>query len=135
MSSGFSYSDDHQCELSKSLSCRWRAAEEFDENGHLKVELSDLSKLTQRLKLLREMERLAFLASEGLGDLHHKLITYRSGNFWLPVGGIKKEDMDIPPVITILLAGLIDSGKNSLVNMMYSIVGRSGLNPFCSNIK
>ncbi|CDO98801.1 unnamed protein product [Coffea canephora] len=76
------------------------------------------------------MERLAFVAPEGLDDLRHKLITYGSGDFWLPVGGIKKEDLDIPPVITILLAGLTSSGKSSLVNMMYSVLGRSGLIPF-----
>lgn len=130
MKSGFSYNDDDQSELRKSVSCWWRTAEEFDENGHLKVEISDLSKLTPRLKLIREMERLAFVAPEGLDDLRHKLITYRSGDFWLPVGGIKKEDMDVPSVITILLTGLIGSGKSSLVNMMYSVLGRSGLIPF-----
>ncbi|KAL3508144.1 hypothetical protein ACH5RR_033526 [Cinchona calisaya] len=129
-SGAVSYSDDDQSEMCKSLSLWWRTAEEFDENGHLNFEISDLSKLTPRLKLLREMERLAFVAPEGFDDLRHKLITYRTGDFWLPVGGIKKEEMDIPPAITILLAGLVGSGKSSLVNMMYSVLGRSGLIPF-----
>lgn len=97
-----------------------------DEIEHLKVDLSDISKLTRRHKLLREMERLALISQEGVDDLRHKLITYRSGDFWLPVGGIKKEDMNIPPIITILLVGLSGSGKSSLVNLMYSVLGRSG---------
>ncbi|KAG9139429.1 hypothetical protein Leryth_021589 [Lithospermum erythrorhizon] len=126
-----SFSDDDQSnDLNKTI-CWWRTCEEFDENGHLKMELlSDLSKLTAKLKILREMERLTFIAQEGLEDLRHKLISYRSGDFWLPVGGIKKEDVNIPPVATILLVGLSGSGKSSLVNLMYSVLGRSGLIPF-----
>ncbi|KAK4425924.1 hypothetical protein Salat_1786400 [Sesamum alatum] len=97
--------------------CWWRRAEEFDENGHFK---SDLSKLTPRFKVLREMERLTLIAGEGLQDLRHKLLSYRAGDFWLPIGGIKKEEMDIPPAVTILLTGLTASGKSSLINLMYS---------------
>ncbi|KAL1806721.1 hypothetical protein ACET3Z_029789 [Daucus carota] len=109
----------------------WRTSDDdADGNSHLKLDLSDISKLTPRLKLCRELERLALISQEGLDDLRHKLITYRSGDFWLPVGGIKKEDMDIPPIISILLVGLPGSGKSSLVNLMYSVLGRSGLVPF-----
>ncbi|XP_009615644.1 uncharacterized protein [Nicotiana tomentosiformis] len=126
-----SFSDeDNQSELPKTAIWWWRTPQDFDENGHLKVDISNLSNLTPRLKLLREMERLALISSEGIEDLRHKLITYRCGDFWLPVGGIKKEDMDIPPVITLLLVGLSASGKSSLVNYMYSVLGRSGLIPF-----
>ena len=38
--------------------------------------------------------------------------------------------MAVPPVITILLVGLSGSGKSSLVNLMYSVLARSGLIPF-----
>ncbi|GFP99635.1 hypothetical protein PHJA_002107600 [Phtheirospermum japonicum] len=111
----------------------WRNSEEFDENGHFKAdEISDdLSKITSpRIKVLREMERLGFLAGEGLDDMRHKLLSYRAGDFWLPIGGIKKEEMDVPQVITILLTGLTGSGKSAYVNLMYSVLGNSGLIPF-----
>ncbi|KAF9607195.1 hypothetical protein IFM89_033402 [Coptis chinensis] len=113
----------------ESVFCWWRSAEEF-RDGHLDVDLSKLSSLTPRLKVLREMERLALVANEGLDDLRHKLLSYRSGDFWLPVGGFKKEEMNIPPTVTILLVGFSGSGKSSLVNLMYSVLGRSGLIPF-----
>ncbi|KAM3345281.1 putative protein isoform X1 [Capsicum galapagoense] len=116
--------------LPKTRSLWWRTKNDFDENGHFKVDISDLSNITPRIKILREMERLAFISTEGLEDLRHKLITYRAGDFWLPVGGIKKEEMEIAPVITIMLVGLSASGKSSLVNYMYSVLGRSGLIPF-----
>ncbi|CAI9776204.1 unnamed protein product [Fraxinus pennsylvanica] len=125
-----SFSDEDQNGLQKSAICWWRMPEEFDENGHFKIGISDFSNLTPRFKVLREMERLAFVAVEGLEDLRHKLISYRSGDFWLPVGGIKKEDMDIPAVVTILLVGISGSGKSSFVNLMYNVLGRSGLIPF-----
>ncbi|KAJ4954874.1 hypothetical protein NE237_011657 [Protea cynaroides] len=108
----------------------WRSAEEFNENGELKLNLSKLSNLTPRLKVLREMERLALIAPEGLDELRQKLFNYRSGDFYLPIGGISKEEMDIPPVIMILLVGFSGSGKSSLINLMYSVLGRSGLIPF-----
>lgn len=107
--------------------CWWRRVEEFDENGNFKVEISDIS---PRIKVLREMERLALVSVEGLDDFRHKLLSYRAGDFWLPVGGVKKEEMEIPPTITILLTGLISSGKSSFINLMYSVLGRSGLIPF-----
>ncbi|KAI3469322.1 hypothetical protein Pfo_025985 [Paulownia fortunei] len=130
MKSHLFLSDEDQNGVPRSAFCWWRAPEEFDENGHFKVDISDLSNLTPRFKVLREMERLAFIAGEGLDDLRHKLLSYRAGDFWLPVGGIKKEEMDMPPVITILLTGLTSSGKSSFVNLMYSVLGRSGLIPF-----
>ncbi|KAL8105404.1 uncharacterized protein LOC141677129 [Apium graveolens] len=127
------YSSDEDPEEPKNsvLQYWWRTRDDdADENSNLKLNISHISKLTPRLKLCRELERLALISQEGLDDLRHKLISYRSGDFWLPVGGIKKEDMDIPPVISILLVGLPGSGKSSLVNLMYSVLGRSGLVPF-----
>ncbi|CAN6468592.1 unnamed protein product [Victoria cruziana] len=76
------------------------------------------------------MERLAMVAPEGLDDLRHKLLSYRPGDFWVPMGGLKKEELDIPPVITLLLVGFSKSGKSSLINLMYSVIGRAGLIPF-----
>lgn len=127
------YSSDEDSEESKNSIFQywWRTSDaDAKENSHFKLNISDISKLTPRLKLCRELERLALISQEGLDDLRHKLISYRAGDFWLPVGGIKKEDMDIPPVISILLVGLPGSGKSSLVNLMYSVLGRSGLVPF-----
>lgn len=123
-------SDDDEHELSRSAYCWWRSAADFDECAKLKYDLPDVSNLTPRLKVLREMERLALVAPEGLNELRHKLQIYRSGDFWVPTGGISKEEMDIPPTITILLAGFTGSGKSSLVNLMYSVLGRSGIIPF-----
>ncbi|EYU43999.1 hypothetical protein MIMGU_mgv1a008330mg [Erythranthe guttata] len=123
-------SDEEQNGGRRSAYSWWRTADEFDENGHFKIDVSEFSNLTPRYKILREMERLAFIATDGLDDLRHKLLSYRAGDFWLPIGGLKKEDMDIPPVVTILLAGLTASGKSSFTNLMYSVLGRSGLIPF-----
>ncbi|KAI3854597.1 hypothetical protein MKX03_005193 [Papaver bracteatum] len=127
--------DNHSDILSPSHSSFhnwWRSAKEFDENGNLKHDYNNIpiTDLTPRLKVIREMERLALVAAEGLDDLRHKLLSYRSGDFWLPIGGIKKEEMDISPVITILLVGFSGAGKSSIVNLMYSVLGRSGLIPF-----
>lgn len=130
MKNGLFSSDEDQNGMPKSSFHWWRALEEFDENGNFKVKISDISNLTPRIKVLREMERLAFVAVEGFDDFRHKLLSYRAGDLWLPVGGIKKEEMDIPPLITILLTGLVSSGKSSLINLMYSVLGRSGLIPF-----
>lgn len=102
----------------------------FGEAAKFRVELPNVSTLTPPLRLLREMERLALMAREDLGEIKQKLVSYRSGDFWVPTGGIKKEDMDIPPAITILLVGFSGSGKSSLINLMYSVLGRSGLIPF-----
>ncbi|KAG5251876.1 ATP binding protein [Salix suchowensis] len=55
----------------------------------------------------------ALIAQEGLDEVRYKLQMYRSGDFWVPTGGIKKEEMDVPPVITILLVGFSGSGKSS----------------------
>ncbi|KZV21152.1 hypothetical protein F511_27423 [Dorcoceras hygrometricum] len=125
------FSSDEEQSLGPNPSfCWWRTAEDFDENGRFKVEISDPSMLTPRLKVLREMERLAFVSGEGLDDFRHKLMTYRAGDFWVPVGGINKEEVDVPKVVTVLLSGLAGSGKSSFVNLMYSVLGRSGLIPF-----
>ncbi|XP_010259401.1 PREDICTED: uncharacterized protein LOC104598850 [Nelumbo nucifera] len=130
MRNHISFSDEDENESSKSPFCWWRSAEHFNDQGQLKLDLSNLSNLTPRVKVLREMERLALIAPEGLDDLRHKLLAYRSGDFWLPIGGIKKENMDVPSVVTILLVGFSGSGKSSLVNLLYSVLGRSGLIPF-----
>ncbi|KAK9282301.1 hypothetical protein L1049_005215 [Liquidambar formosana] len=122
--------EDEEFEPSKSVYCWWRRAAKFDESVKLKVELPNISTLTPRLKVLRELERLALVAVEGLDELRHKLLAYCSGDFWVPTGGIKKEEMDIPPAITILLVGFSGSGKSALVNLMYSVLGRCGLIPF-----
>ncbi|XP_042495541.1 uncharacterized protein LOC122074669 isoform X2 [Macadamia integrifolia] len=125
-----SLSDEDDNESPTPLFWWWKTAEEFNEHGQLKLNLSKLSNLTPRLKVLREMERLVLISTEGLDELRQKLLTYRSGDFWLPIGGINKEEMDIPPVNTILLVGFSGSGKSSLINLMYSVLGRSGLIPF-----
>ncbi|XP_034685628.1 uncharacterized protein LOC117914396 isoform X2 [Vitis riparia] len=122
--------DETQSSSSRSAFCWWRTAQEFQDHARLKLDLHTLSHLTPRRRLLRELERLALVADQGLDELRHKLITYHSGDFWLPTGGISKADMDVPPVITMLLVGLSGSGKSSLVNLMYSVLGRSGLIPF-----
>ncbi|XP_059664318.1 uncharacterized protein LOC132310109 [Cornus florida] len=109
----------------------WRSAAKFEECANFnKLEIPNMSKITPRLKLLREMERLVSLGEEVLDQLRHKLFTYRPGDFWVPTGGVKKEEMDIPRANTILLVGFHNSGKSSLVNLMYSVLGRSGLVPF-----
>ncbi|KAK3008124.1 hypothetical protein RJ639_014236 [Escallonia herrerae] len=110
--------------------CWWRSAAKFDESARMKPEIANLSNISPTLRVLRELERLALVAPEGLEELRHKLFAYRSGDFWLPTGGVKKEDTDIPPVITVLLVGFQNAGKSSLVNLMYSVLGRSGLIPF-----
>lgn len=106
----------------------WRSLPEFStSNNRLRP---DLTKLTPRMKVLREMERLALVAPDGLDEMRHKLVGYRAGDFWMPTGGMRKEDMVIPSVVTVLLVGLSGSGKSSLVNLMYSVLGRCGLIPF-----
>lgn len=123
-------SDEDQSGIARSSSFYWwKSLQEFDENGNFKINEMN-SPLTPRMRVVREMERLAFVSVEGFDDFRHKLLSYRAGDLWLPVGGIKKEEMDIPPVITVLLAGMKGSGKSSLINLMYSVLGRSGLIPF-----
>ncbi|GMJ01037.1 hypothetical protein HRI_003772900 [Hibiscus trionum] len=140
MKSQISFADEDGCESCSLPYCWWRAASKFQECAKLKLDFPDVSILTPRLRLFRELERMALIAPDGLNELRHKLLGYRSGDFWVPVGGVKKEDTDIPPVNTILLVGFSGSGKSSLINLMYSILGRSGLIPFaqtssgsCSN--
>lgn len=94
------------------------SSEEFDEKGHLKIDLSDISNLTPRLKLLLEMERLALIAPGSLGDMRHRLMSYSPDDLYIPTGGIHKEEMKIPPLITILLVGFRGSGKSSLIKIM-----------------
>lgn len=123
--------EDQETDPSISSCSWWRSAREFKDNDpRLGSHLAHLSNLTPRLKVLGEMERLALVAPEGLNELQHKLATYHSGDFWLPAGGVKREDMAIPSIITVVLVGLSGSGKSSLVNMMYSVLGRSGLITF-----
>lgn len=100
--------------------CWWKSVPEY----------KSLTSSSLMLKVLREMERLCMVSEHGVDELKHKLMVYKSGDFWLPIGGINKEDMEIPPVITVLLVGLTASGKSSLVNLMYSVLGISGLIPF-----
>ncbi|KAK2649580.1 hypothetical protein Ddye_017069 [Dipteronia dyeriana] len=127
MKSQLSCSEEDDYETSRRVSYWWRSAAKFDECVKLKLDFPNVSSLTPRLRVLREMERLALIAPEGLNELRYKLSNYRSGEFWVPTGGINKEGIDIPPVITILLVGLSGSGKSSLINLMYSVLGRSGL--------
>lgn len=131
---------DEEDSDSELVYCWWRAAANFDECASISHHLPDVSTLTPRLRLFREMERLALIAHDGINELRQKLLAYRSGDSWVPTGGINKEDMEIPPVNTILLVGFSGSGKSALVNLMYSVLGRSGLVPFaqtssgnCSN--
>ncbi|TXG63343.1 hypothetical protein EZV62_010337 [Acer yangbiense] len=127
MKSQLSCSEEDDYDSSRRVNYWWRSAAKFDEYGKLKLDFLNVSRLTPRLRVLREMERLALIAPEGLNELRHKLHNYRSGDFWVPTGGIKREEMDIPPVITILLVGFSGSGKSSLINLMYSVLSRSGL--------
>nr|XP_016477353.1 PREDICTED: uncharacterized protein LOC107798837 [Nicotiana tabacum] len=117
-------------EESRAMYYWWKSAAKFDECVKFKFEMPNLSKMTPTLKVLREMERLALMSSESLDELRQKLMSYRAGDFWVPIGGINKEDMDIPPLNTIVLVGFHNAGKSSLVNLMYSVLGRSGLIPF-----
>ncbi|MCD7453855.1 hypothetical protein HAX54_022351 [Datura stramonium] len=122
---------DHHAEESRAMHYWWRSSAKFDECVKFKLEvMPNLSKMTPTLKVLREMERLYLMCPESLDELRQKLMSYRAGDFWVPIGGINKEDMDIPPVNTILLAGFHNAGKSSLVNLMYSVLVRSGLIPF-----
>ncbi|KDP28221.1 hypothetical protein JCGZ_13992 [Jatropha curcas] len=131
MKSQLSSSDDDEVDAYPSsplvTSCWWRSAAKFEECARLKHGFPNISSLTPRLRLFRELERLALIAHEGLNELRYKLQIYRSGDYWVPTGGLKKEEMDIPPIVTILLVGFSSSGKSSLVNLMYSVLGRTGL--------
>ncbi|XP_055811881.1 uncharacterized protein LOC129881797 [Solanum dulcamara] len=116
---------------SRAIHYWWRSATKFDECVKFKFEkMQNLSKMTPILKVLREMERLHLMSTESLDELRQRLMSYKAGDFWVPIGGINKEDMDIPHVNTILLVGFHNAGKSSLVNLMYSVLGQSGLIPF-----
>ncbi|XP_060182065.1 uncharacterized protein LOC132611696 [Lycium barbarum] len=117
-------------EESKAMYYWWRSSAKFDECVKFKFDMSNLSKMTPILKVLRELERLYLMSTESLDELRQNLMSYKAGDFWVSIGGCKKEDMDIPPVNTILLVGFHNAGKSSLVNLMYSVLGRSGLIPF-----
>lgn len=131
MRSEASSPDDIETDPASSAFCWWRSLEEFTSGKWADRGLPpDAVSLTPRLRVLREMERLALVAPEGLDELRHKLTSYRAGDLWLPTGGMKKEDMVIPPLVTVLLVGLCGAGKSALVNSMYSVLGRSGLIPF-----
>lgn len=120
--------DDHAAYL------WWRSAAGYEECARLagrpEAAASVASVLSPRVRVLREMERLALVAPEGLDEVRQKLFAYRAGDFWVPTGGLSKEEMDIPATNTVLLAGFAGSGKSSLVNLMYSVLGRAGLIPF-----
>lgn len=122
--------NQHDEEENRAIYYWWKSAAKFNECVKFKFEMPNLSKMTPTLKVLREMERLALMSSESLDELRQKLMSYRAGDFWVPIGGINKEDMDIPPLNTIVLVGFHNAGKSSLVNLMYSVLGRSGLIPF-----
>ncbi|OIT07927.1 PREDICTED: uncharacterized protein LOC109225524 isoform X1 [Nicotiana attenuata] len=122
--------NQHDEEENRAIYYWWKSAAKFNECVKFKFEMPNLTKMTPTLKVLREMERLALMSSESLDELRQKLMSYRAGDFWVPIGGINKEDMDIPPMNTIVLVGFHNAGKSSLVNLMYSVLGRSGLIPF-----
>ncbi|KAK4775788.1 hypothetical protein SAY87_023749 [Trapa incisa] len=126
MRSDASSLDDTEMDPTSSASCWWRSLEEFASRKWK----ADRAPLIPRLRVLREMERLALVADEGLEELRHKLTSYKAGDLWLPAGGVRKDDMVIPSVVTVLLVGLSGAGKSALVNSMYSVLGRSGIIPF-----
>ncbi|PWA82779.1 P-loop containing nucleoside triphosphate hydrolase [Artemisia annua] len=105
--------------------CWWKTVPDFTS-----LKTSSSPSCLSIVKVLREMERLCSISEHGLDELKHKLMVYKAGDFWLPIGGLKKENMDIPSEVTVLLVGLSGSGKSSLVNLMYGVLGRSGLIPF-----
>ncbi|KAJ0112080.1 hypothetical protein Patl1_00926 [Pistacia atlantica] len=63
MKSQLSSCDEDEYYSSRMVSHWWRSAAKFDECVKLKLDLPDVSRLTPRLRLLREMERLALIAS------------------------------------------------------------------------
>ncbi|XP_074563425.1 uncharacterized protein LOC141820045 [Curcuma longa] len=83
-------------------------------------------------RVVSELERLAAAGTDSLDELRHRLLSYKPGDLWFPTGGIPKEEMDVPPVITILLVGIAGAGKSSLVDLMYCVLGRAGLVHFTS---
>lgn len=112
--------------------CWWRSTAAFDEYCTSESKLPvNVRSLSRQVRVLREMERLALVAAgDGLDELRQRLLSYRAGDFWIPAGGIPREEMDIPAANTVLLAGFSGSGKSSLINLMYSVLGRAGIIPF-----
>src|SRR5688572_25099966 len=79
------FSEDGDEDKSSSLYCWWRSCATSEELRNMKVtSLWDVAELTPRLKVMREMERLALVASEGLDDLRCRLLAYRAGDLWVP---------------------------------------------------
>ncbi|CAL9060656.1 unnamed protein product [Musa banksii] len=130
---------DDASEASAALAnCWWRSLIEFDgdsEGGRTEAAAGSRGAVASpRVRVLRELERLAAAANVSLDDIRHKLLTYNAGDLWLPAGGIPKHETDIPPVITILLLGLAGTGKTALVDLMYCVLGRAGFLPFAQSI-
>ncbi|PPR99295.1 hypothetical protein GOBAR_AA21367 [Gossypium barbadense] len=80
MKSQVSCVDEDDCESCRLAYCWWRTAAEFDKCAKLKLGFPNVSILTPRLRLLRELERLALVAPDGLNELQHKLLEYRSSS-------------------------------------------------------
>ncbi|KAK4750375.1 hypothetical protein SAY87_027824 [Trapa incisa] len=112
--------------------CWWRSTAAFEDYCTTQSKQSpNMRGLSGKVRVLREMERLALVAAgDGLDELRQRLLTYRAGDFWTPAGGITREEMEIPAANTVLLVGFIGSGKSSLINLMYSVLGRAGIIPF-----
>lgn len=108
----------------RSVCSWWKSAAELEYVFETSI---NVSKMSPRIRLVRELERLALLSSESLNDIRHKLLSYRPGDFWVPTGGINKQDLEIPAINTILLVGFHNAGKTSLVNFMYRVLSRSAL--------
>ncbi|KAL9235724.1 hypothetical protein vseg_010463 [Gypsophila vaccaria] len=127
----YSAGDSDVCSLPDADFHWWRSCATSEEMSTLKINgVSDMADWTPRVKVMRELERLAMVAPDGLDDLRHRLVAYRAGDLWVPVGGVQKEGMNIPSQVTILLVGFAGGGKSSLVNLMYSVLGRAGIIPF-----
>lgn len=105
----------------------WRSAEEFHENGRLKIDLSKhLQPHSQAQTAQRNGEAGATLPrSYGrLAPQDHGLPLRGS----LPSDGRNQQGRNAGP--TILLVGIVGTGKSSLAHLMYSVFCRSGLIPF-----
>ncbi|XWS46587.1 hypothetical protein CRYUN_Cryun14cG0081100 [Craigia yunnanensis] len=87
MKSQVSCIDEDDCELCILAYYWWRTTAKFDECAKLKLDFPDVPILTPTLKLLREVERLALIAPDGLNKLRHKLLGYRSSDFWYLLEG------------------------------------------------
>lgn len=121
-----------ELQYSEAFYCWWRSAAMLDDCVKLrKLDSGNgISGLSPRIRVLREMERLAMVATDGLDELRHKLLSYRAGDFWVPTGDVGRDGLESPETNTILLVGFRGSGKSAVVNLMYSVLGRAGLIPF-----